>query len=424
MNKEFPPLELANPFRFRRRRGKGIYIPLSDEVVAARKEIADALGKQLQFVSKKLRCMSEEERHAVFIKFEHEGKVKVSGIGLKIIAENENVTFAVPNAETVKTGELDRFAKKLDEFSTGELKDGQPSNSEMARITAIKEGEPKDRLSQQMFEEYETLIKSDWITFEIEILSLSQGRVKQKRDLQNIRLEIQNEVAGTGTIFEHEDSGRVCRMVIGCDGSTFQRLVEAQRWQVKISWMENRPLFQTFHTVLGEFDFSKIGEIGSPDETAPIICVIDSGITHGNPFLEPVTRADLLGCFLNEDGNQRYGNNDEVKPEGHGSGVASLAAYHSLNLADGDSNNGQIWVTGARVLDENCEAGNRLFSKMLREVVETYIPHGIKVFNLSINDRDSWHENTKRNVPRNSWIPRSVDKLSREFDVVFVIDCW
>jgi hypothetical protein len=420
MNQDFPPFALPAPLVVGRRRSKGLFVPLEPERIERRQEIAKSLNDQLSFVSRRFRQMTEEQRKAVFYKLEHEGRVKLSGIGLKTIAENDDVTIAVPNRETIRTGSLDQFAAKISDFGEGRLTNGQPQNPQIGRLTSITEGEPTDRLSDSLLRNYETLVRENWVTIEIEILSLLQGASQQREDLRQIRAEIETEIRGTGTIYEHEDSGCISRVVLGCDGHTFKRLVEEAQWQVKVTWFESRPKFETFFSEISEFEIQRIEELAPPDENAPIVCIVDSGITHGNPFLEPVTKEELLHCFLQPNG--RYGTHDEVRPDGHGSGVASLAAYHSLNIADGGVNTGKLWIASARVLDENCEAGNRLFSKMLREVVTTFKPLGVKIFNVSINDRDQhWHENNRRSVPRNSWIARSIDKLAFENDVVFVV---
>jgi hypothetical protein len=90
-----------------------------------------------------------------------------------------------------------------------------------------------------------------------------------------------------------------------------------------------------------------------------------------------------------------------------------------------------VWIASARVLDKDnqledlntsLEIELRLFSKMLTEVVEKFVPLGIKIFNLSVGIRNQkWNDSSKRTVPRRSWIARTIDKLCREYDVLFVI---
>ncbi|MBL7039436.1 MAG: S8 family peptidase [Pirellulaceae bacterium] len=196
----------------------------------------------------------------------------------------------------------------------------------------------------------------------------------------------------------------------------FKRLVEEQNWQTKISWFEPKPKFQTFHSVWHDFNVGELGEFHPPDESAPVVCVMDTGVTAGNPFLEPVTRDDLLHSFLRKAPENPF---DEF---GHGSGVASLVGYYAVNLEKGAANSANVWVAGARVLDENNELEDeRLFSAVIREVVGMFVPKGVRIFVLAIGDAGKkWNPATKRTIPRKSWVARTLDHLSRQHDIVFV----
>ncbi len=141
-------------------------------------------------------------------------------------------------------------------------------------------------------------------------------------------------------------------------------------------------------------------------------------------MLEQKFREELLHSFLTD-------NSNPYDEHGHGSGVASLAAYYALNVYQGAENEGKIWIASARVLNRNNEIENRdenehenlrLFSNILREVVETFVLCGVRIFNLSVGIISrKWNAEAKRTVPRRSWIARTIDKLSRKYDVVFII---
>jgi hypothetical protein len=63
----------------------------------------------------------------------------------------------------------------------------------------------------------------------------------------------------------------------------------------------------------------------------------------------------------------------------------------------------------------------RLFSMILKDIVQDFNLLNIKIFNLSVQFTNrKWYEEAKRTVPRRSWIARTIDKLSREYDVIFV----
>lgn len=416
MNSDFPPFVLPPPETADRRKEKPRLVPLAPEVLARRQQVADDLSAKISPLSDSLRQMSEEERKAVFYKLEHEGGTPLAGTDLKpIIESSENLTLAIPRSDN-----LDKLAEKVQQFGTAELRRGHAPNERLATtLKDIHEGEPKDRLAQALYENYNTLIQQDWVVCEIEMISLATGHRQQQGELQEIRSELEQAFASGlhGTFFEHEEIKGTSRAVIRCTGQMFRRLVEERKWQRKIMWFDARPQFETFHSTLKSFQIADLQPCLSPGDSAPVVCIVDSGVTAGNPFLEPVTREELSMSFLSSAPDNP---NDE---HGHGSGVASLASYYAVNLQAGASNEGKVWVASARVLDaDNSGEEHRLFSVVLREVVEAFCPMGVRIFNLSVNILNRyWNEEAKRTVSRKSWIARTIDKLSKEYDVVFVI---
>lgn len=420
MNKDFPPLLLPLPLTYNRSNIRPKKPKWSPEAIKNRRIIADALIEKIKPLSEKLHEMSEAERKAVFFKLEHEGKIPLTGTGLKSILEpNSKITIAIPRDE-----DLNKLAQKINEFG-GDLVDGKPQNVALGiNLKTIVQGDPKDRLSQSLFEDYETLIKLPWVTFEIEIVSYKQGHRQQQEEIRSVLKELNDQFRGRvlGRILEQEEIKGTCRAVIQCTGKLLKVLVEDENWQVKISWFDSRPNFQDLNTIIEKFEFQKLDPLSSPEEDAPIVCIIDSGILPGNPFLTPVTKDELVKCFLDTENPERFTPYDEVHPYGHGSGVASLASYYGLNIEAGASNQGKVWIASARILDAQNGCDERLYSKMLREVVETFVPYGVKIFNLSVNSKDrKWHKEAKRTAPRNSWTARAIDAISKEFDVVFVV---
>jgi len=361
--------------------------------------------------------MTDTQRRAVFYKLEHEGPVNLTGTGLKPVAEpSETYTLAVPVDE-----DLSRLTAKIDQFETAVPRQGVVKNSRLVTaLQSIQLGEPTDRLSQELLENYQALIAQERVICEIELLSLQQGGNQQRNELQDFRHALQAELdrdRGIGALFEQEEIKGTVRAVIRCTGALLKKLVEDQDWQRRIYWFEARPEFQTFHSVADNFTVENLGPITSPPDDAPVVCIVDTGVTAGNPFLQPVVREDLLKSFLKSVPNNPY---DEY---GHGSGVASLAAYYALNPMAGGENAAKVWIASARILDANNRLeDDRLFSSLLKQVVTTFVPLGIRIFNLSVNVRNlSWNKNAKRTHPRRSWVARTIDQLSREHDIIFVV---
>lgn len=417
MNQDFPPLQMPQPQTAIRRAEKSRPVPLSAETLARRSEIVNRLKLQITPLSDALKAMTDAERRAVFYKLEHDGPVSLTGTGLKAVSEpSERFTLAVPTAH-----DFSAFTKKLEQFAATLPKKGVVPHSRLATaLESVQLGEPTDRLSQELLENYENLIKQRQIICEVELLSLHPGKNQQRQELEQFRHLLKTELdrdKGIGAFFEHEEIKGTCRVVIRCTGPLFRRLVEDTEWQRRIYWFEARPEFQTFDRIVEDFTVSTLGPITGPQQTAPTVCIVDTGVSAGNPFLQPVVRESLLRSFL------KTAPDDPSDQYGHGSGVASLAAYHSLNPTAGAENAGKIWIASARILTaENKLEDERLFSSLLRQVVEYFAPLGIKIFNLSVNVHNlSWNKNAKRTHPRRSWAARTIDELSRKHDVVFVI---
>ena len=416
MNNDFPPRQFAPPDIRKRRPEKGRPVPLTEKQLSRRVEVARVLGVKVESLNKKLKTLTAEERKAIFYKVTHDGPVDLGGTGLRpLVDRSESVTLAVPRGES-----LDGFKEKLEKFATEPpSKHGTVSNQDFLNLEDIVPGDPKDRLSDEMLAEYDTLIQQDSVICEIELISLVRGWKKQRTEIRQTLKDLSNAFASGvhGTLFEHEEGDGVCRAVIRCTGEMFRRLVEESDWQQRISWFEPKPRFETFHTVWNDFQFDKLGAITPPNEDAPIVCIIDSGVSAGNPFLEPVIRPELLKSFLAREPD------NPADANGHGSGVASLAAYYALKLAKGEQNVGRTWIAGARILGaDNQIEEEQLLSKLIKEVVETFVPLGVRIFNLSVGDlAKKWNQDSKRTQPRTSWTARTLDQLSREHDIVFVV---
>lgn len=416
MNPDRPPIRIVSPQSAARAKQKPQRQPVSPELLARRAEVARSLGVKVQSLSAALQALSDAERKAVFYKLTHDGAVDLTGTGLKPLTDrSERVTLAVS-----PKGNITPFAEKLKGLETAAPKGaGFLPNQDLLRIEDIEEGDPLDRLSDELVSQYEQLILEPSLICELELLSLKQGEQQQRKELATALADLRQDFASGvhGTVFEHEEIKGTCRVVVRCTGKMFQRLVQEEKWRTRISWFEPKPQFSTFQEIANQFDIKQLGDFHSPPDDAPVVCVVDSGVTAGNPFLQPVSKEELFQSFLRDGTATPY---DEY---GHGSGVASLAAYYALNLAAGATNAGRVWIASARILNhENQLEDQTLFSKVLREVVGHFAPLGVKIFNLSVGDAaKTWNQDSSRTMPRKSWVARTIDCLSREYDVIFVV---
>jgi hypothetical protein len=377
------------------------------------KKVSEQVRKKLKPLEKRFYQLSPEQKRAVFLKITHnQMRIDLSGTGLRVFADGDTVTLA-----TIKEGNLDKLLKKLDEFEKAQPERGHLKNEALFfPITDLTEGDPLDRLSEELFENYQALIKQDSLLYEIELMTDGDGQnAKERKILRELLLEkLQATITINGTIFEHETVGPFIRVMLRTSGKVFKKLVEEPEWQTKIIRFEFAPEFETFHTIITDFSVGKV-QIKEPEESAATICIVDSGVTDKNQFLKPVVKSQLSKSFVKNNNNP----SDEYN---HGSGVASLAAYQDINISSGAVNEAKSWIANARILDANNLIEERLLSVVLKEVVEEYVKHGIRIFNLSVCIKNKpWNELSRRAAKRSSWIARRIDQLSKEFDVVFVI---
>ncbi len=423
MASEFRPFRLSAPRIGPRRPDRPRPVPLDASVINRRKQIARQLLQQITPLSTSLNQLTPEQLKTVFLKIEHEGRIDLTGTGLKLIKETtETVSLAIPRSNS-----LAPLENKVRSFgdSTPNQFDMLPNGTLVGHLKTIDWGDPKDRLSPDLKKRYRDLTRRSYLIYEIEILTVKQGSSQQKQELARIRTEISQflKTDPYGALFEFADSKGSCRAVLRSSGVTFKALVEDSKWQTKIVSFDARPKFETFFEVFNKYEQGKLGPVQSPDASAPVVCIIDSGVSIGNPFLRAVAKEDLLKSFL------KKAPMDPSDEHGHGSGVSSLASYYALDISEGAINKGKVWVASARILDENNFSEEdkdgdegRLFSEVIREAVEVFVPLGVRVFNLSVNDeRRQWSLDNKKTVSRSSWVARIIDYLSKKHDIVFVV---
>lgn len=151
-----------------------------------------------------------------------------------------------------------------------------------------------------------------------------------------------------------------------------------------------------------------------PANTAPTVCVIDSGIEEGHRWLEPAIDSETSRCFL--PGVAADDVADYYPPQGHGTRVAGAVLYPDSIPAAGGVDP-VAWIQNARVLDaENKLPDSLTPEEYLQKVVAHFhvAPRFTKIFNHSIN----------ANVPcpkqrMTSWAAK-LDQLSHEQEVLFI----
>lgn len=167
-------------------------------------------------------------------------------------------------------------------------------------------------------------------------------------------------------------------------------------------------------------DFPPPTEQQQPDETDPLVCVVDSGVVSGHPFLRNWVVAER---------DFDTGENTEVDQNGHGTSVAGLAVYGDIaNCIETGVWRPKVRICSAKVLrnEENpidLSRPRAVFpdQNRIEHTIEDAIRHfydqwGCRVFNLSVGDDLAPYEGG-RQFP---WAEK-LDELARELDIVIVV---
>ena len=426
MNPELPPLAFRSPEIKPRRRAKSPFPQMSQPTAEQRRATARFLQAKSEAVEHAMAQLSPEQKRAVILKLQHDRPLKLSdfaGTGLRPYGEpGGDESLAVP-----KDGNLTKLARRAEEYAQGS-KTTLTKPGLLTVLSGIEIADARERLSEEMLQQYEQLIASAHVVFEVEVTAPASAQSKKKLSETEAIVTAIRESLGPGIhghIYDTDYFGEGAVLMVGITGKKLQEWVESPEWWQKITRFELRPQFRTIKTVMDDFNVSQVSILPPPAE-APTICVIDSGVAIGNPFLGPVTRQAESKSWV-------YGASPVEDSHAHGSAVASLAAYHTIDL-DG-VNAASAWIVSARIMtdegypdsprfddpEEDRKEQSWLLSKVLREIVEHCVPLGVRIFVLSFQIQGHiWSKATRRQVGRNAWLARTLDRLSREYDIVFV----
>jgi hypothetical protein len=154
--------------------------------------------------------------------------------------------------------------------------------------------------------------------------------------------------------------------------------------------------------------------VAPPSATAPVVCVIDSGIQEEHLLLEPAIDKTSSHCFLPNESPTDVA--DYVMDGGHGTRVASAVLYGDEITATGVLAP-LAWIQNARVLNSDCKLPIELLPPaLIRDVITHYHngPRKTRIFNHSINA-----DAPCRKKHMSAWAAE-IDRLSNEHDILVI----
>ena len=411
---DYTPLKIQKSKKLNRRPIKVGRPPLPAGFLEMRAELASSIKEDIVALGRSLTPRSPEEKKAIFLKVEHERPLDFTGTDLKKVFESgENFSIV-----KVTDHEFPKLKKKIEEFGSGPLKKGHAKNETFFyNLIKFDTVNPYDRVSAELEEKIAPLGMEDFLVYEVEIASDERGAKQQTKELAKLKNAIHEVIGPMSRVLEHEDYYNSSRLLVRSQKLNLIKLIEDKSLLGGIKWFDDtlksqKPLVD----IVRDFNVEDIKEIPSPSSEQPIVCVIDSGITTENPFIKPIIKEEHIKSYITTNTNPY----DEAD---HGTGVASLVAYHSLNIVDGAENTPACWIASAKVLNaENELEEEKLFSKTLRDIVSDYKVLGVRIFTLCICFRDmEWNESSRKKIKKTSWLARTIDNISLKEDVLFVI---
>jgi hypothetical protein len=148
-----------------------------------------------------------------------------------------------------------------------------------------------------------------------------------------------------------------------------------------------------------------------PEENAPKVCVIDSGIQEGHRLLEVAIDSSMSNCYLPGETDI----SDRVGAGGHGTKVAGAVLYHNEIPKTGEVSL-PLWLQNAKVLDEFNRMPSKMFPpKLLGKIVERFfLESNTRIYNHSITGFVPF-----RLQHMSSWAAE-MDNLSYINDILFI----
>ena len=325
--------------------------------------------------------------------------------GFTLLSVDENKTLVLfPSDE-----DLSDFKRRLREYTDGPPRERQksaPHTAIFACIDEIGNVRPVDRIGR-LLRLKGLSTPEDFSSDETFILDVEMWDLGNRSQNETALHEIETFVASRG--------GRVTDSYIGeslvlirvtCPGCVVHEILQIDT--VAIVDLPPQPSFAMGKMLdTGIEDF---GSIPAPEEGAPGIGILDSGITSAHPLLAPA---------IGEATAVPNGLGNGTDDHGHGTMVSGLALYGDVAACiQAGVFVPELKLYSARVLNRQCKFDNeQLITTQMRDAI-TYFQgtYDCRVFNISLGDERQPYKGGKVSP----WAS-VLDTLARELDVVIVV---
>ena len=326
-----------------------------------------------------------------------------AALGLVVLSEDTDKTLLLFATDK----ELTEFRARIQAYQ-GDIPPNQKNPRYAGLIEAIQAvgvAGPSDRIGQSLsfLGLQQPADFDDHATYILDVELFHPGD-KSNCDIFAFRLEQCLKAYG-GTILNTYTGDRLLLCRVEANGSA----IKAALLLPEVASVEAPPRPDLQTSDIGSFSLDDISPGSPPSNDAIAIGVIDSGVNFGHPLLTYAER----GAFAQD------ANWSPADDAGHGTSVASMAAYGSVEArAESGNFDDPFFLVSAKVVD-----GDSQFPKdvTVPEVMEVAVRRlhgefGCRIFNVSLADPHLIYSDGKAGI----WAS-TLDALARELDILFVV---
>jgi subtilase family protein len=323
-------------------------------------------------------------------------------LGLTVLSTDADRTLVLFSS----SDEMTAFRERLDAYGAG-VPAGKKHPAYAAFVSAVEaigSVEPRDRiglrLRDQGFSEAADFRDEVEKLLDVELWDLGDRTLRECKVLQ-LRAIVE---ASHGEVFDEYIGPTISILRVRAQGELIRDLLSID----DVASLDAPPEPDALTAKALEADLGSLPPLAPPDPDAPIIGIIDSGITT-HPLIEDV----LLGAI---GAPERLGYADVW---GHGTRMAGLAALGDLRqqLAAGQLVRGAR-LCSAKVTNDKGDFDDRTsLPKQMREAITSlHTKFGCRIFVLALGDRLLPYDGGKVGA----WAA-TLDELARELDVLICV---
>lgn len=393
-----PLLRLAPPRTLSRRKRQIKFPPPPERVPVAH-------GRGLQRGVTQVRQHLEEARTAVptlatdvpYVRVELAPRTFVTdaelkSVGLEPVYRREDAVLAAYSPD----GDLSRLEERVSSYSQLKLK-----LQVLAKIESVKPWSRNDRTTDRL--RALTIKRAQEYTVDLLLMPWAD----EKPNRQAVRALQQFVEQHQGRVLDRAIVPTFAALRVRVRGQTLDQILD---YRDDVALVDLPPAAHIVVPATLKLALDEVDEVDAPSETAPVICVVDSGVLEGHPLLEPAIVSEKSRSFPTSLGPPVPA--PPVDQAGHGTQVTGVALYGDVAAsAIAKKFTPTLRIINARMLDDNNELDPERMP-LLREVVE-HVRDDCRVLNLSFG--------LEHHQGFLSLHAAELDALAREFGVLFVV---